>query len=164
MQIPTGMAKRDKVLAVSVGLATIGVCVFSASASVGALFIFKEVIIMYDNISKKLKDLAKAVFLIGVIVSVIAGISMIDSDDDLIFGGFLVMLLGSVVSWASSWFIYGFGELIEKVTNIERYKCGGSAKSGSVSERVNELARLRSQGLITEEEYQNAMLKNEKGE
>ena len=32
-----------KALAVSVSLATIGVCVFCASASVGALFIFGEV-------------------------------------------------------------------------------------------------------------------------
>ncbi|MBR2370420.1 MAG: hypothetical protein IKA82_00205 [Clostridia bacterium] len=90
---------------------------------------------MYDNISEKLKALAKAVFLIGVIVSVTVGLFMISSDnEDLIPVGLLEMLLGSVASWVSSWFIYGFGELIEKVTNIERSKCGGSPKVESVSE------------------------------
>lgn len=39
MQIPTEYGEDYIVLAVSVGLATIGVCVFSAVASVAALFI-----------------------------------------------------------------------------------------------------------------------------
>ena len=39
MQIPTEYGGNNIVLAVSVGLATIGVCVFSATASVVALFI-----------------------------------------------------------------------------------------------------------------------------
>jgi hypothetical protein len=39
MQIPTEYGEDYMVLAVSVGLATIGVCVFSAVASVAALFI-----------------------------------------------------------------------------------------------------------------------------
>ena len=40
MQIPTEYGEDYTVLAVSVGLATIGVCVFGAVASVAALFIF----------------------------------------------------------------------------------------------------------------------------
>ena len=40
MQIPTEYGEDYIVLAISVGLATIGVCVFGASASVGALFYF----------------------------------------------------------------------------------------------------------------------------
>ena len=39
MQIPAEYGGNYLVLAVSVGLATIGVCVFSAVASVAALFI-----------------------------------------------------------------------------------------------------------------------------
>ena len=39
MQIPTEYGEDYIVLAVSVGLATIGVCVFCAAASVAALFI-----------------------------------------------------------------------------------------------------------------------------
>lgn len=41
MQIPYGYC--DKVLAITVGLATIGVCVFCVLTSVGALFYFTEV-------------------------------------------------------------------------------------------------------------------------
>ena len=42
MQIPTEYGVKYIVLAVSVGLATIGVCVFGAAASVAALFICKK--------------------------------------------------------------------------------------------------------------------------
>lgn len=41
MQIPTEYGEDYIVLAVSVGLATIGVCVFGAVASVAALFLLK---------------------------------------------------------------------------------------------------------------------------
>ena len=42
MQIPTEYGEDYIVLAISVGLATIGVCVFSAVASVAALFILTK--------------------------------------------------------------------------------------------------------------------------
>ena len=42
MQIPAEYGGNYLVLAVSVGLATIGVCVFSAVASVAALFIYAK--------------------------------------------------------------------------------------------------------------------------
>ena len=42
MQIPTEYGEDYIVLAVSVGLATIGVCVFCAVASVAALFILSK--------------------------------------------------------------------------------------------------------------------------
>ena len=42
MQIPTEYGEDYIVLAVSVGLATIGVCVFGAVASVAALFVLER--------------------------------------------------------------------------------------------------------------------------
>ena len=47
MQIPTEYGEDYIVLAVSVGLATIGVCVFSAVASVAALFIWETIVLYY---------------------------------------------------------------------------------------------------------------------
>ena len=44
MQIPTEYGENYMVLAVSVGLATIGVCVFSAVASVAALFVLSNLL------------------------------------------------------------------------------------------------------------------------
>ena len=48
MQIPAEYGEDYNVLAVSVGLATIGVCVFSAVASVAALFVFARFLPMND--------------------------------------------------------------------------------------------------------------------
>lgn len=69
---------------------------------------------MYDNISKKIKDLSKLFFIIGSIVSVIAGIVMMSFKDIFILFGLLVIAVGVFVSWASSCLVYGFGELIDR--------------------------------------------------
>lgn len=80
---------------------------------------------MYSNIGGKIKVLAKIICIIGIIVSVISGlgiiiVSSISYNPGLsVFGGLLVIVLGILFSWLSTFFIYGFGELIEKVTEIE---------------------------------------------
>ena len=74
---------------------------------------------MYDNIGKKIKGLAIAVFAIGAIVSFIKGFEMIDSNTDSSFDGILVIILGSFIAWISSWVLYGFGELVDKACDIE---------------------------------------------
>ena len=121
---------------------------------------------MYDNIGKKLKGLAKAMCIIETIGGVIAGIVMMaDGGDEEIFIGFLIMALSFFVAWVSSWFLYGFGELVDKVTDIERNTRSGERKSETQakidSERIDKIEKLRSQGLITEEEYQQAISKEQ---
>ncbi|MBR3934300.1 MAG: hypothetical protein IKJ68_10400 [Clostridia bacterium] len=65
---------------------------------------------MFDNIGGKIKILAQVLCWLGVIASVICGFSiMVDSDDV----GFLIVVIGPLVSWVSSFFLYGFGQLIE---------------------------------------------------
>ncbi|MCH5212283.1 MAG: hypothetical protein J1G06_04650 [Oscillospiraceae bacterium] len=68
---------------------------------------------MFDNIGGKIKTLAQVVCWIGIIGSVISGIVMIATDDDLAFLGVIVIVIGSLVSWVSSFTLYGFGHLIE---------------------------------------------------
>ena len=68
---------------------------------------------MYDNIGEKIKDLAKASFIVAAIAEVITGIALIATDEDLIGYGLLVMFVGPIVAWVSSWLLYGFGQLIE---------------------------------------------------
>lgn len=75
---------------------------------------------MYKNIGPKIKGLAKAIVIVEAIVSVIIGIALMASDDGLVVSGLLVMLVGPTVAWVSSWVLYGFGELVDKVCNIER--------------------------------------------
>ena len=39
-------------------------------------------------------------------------------DEDLILFGVLTLILGPAVAWVSSWLLYSFGELIDKVFEI----------------------------------------------
>lgn len=121
---------------------------------------------MYDNIGGKIKGLAKATFIVEAIAAVITGIALMDSDDDMFPVVLLVMVVGPIVAWVSSWLLYGFGELIDKTCDIARNTYGRERKSEAQSkvdyERISKIEKLRSQGLITEEEYQQAISKNDK--
>lgn len=66
---------------------------------------------MFENISGKLKVSAKVITVAGVIISVINGFVMMNQTA---LGGLLMMAIGSLLSWASSFVIYGLGELIEQ--------------------------------------------------
>lgn len=74
---------------------------------------------MFKNIGGKIKGLAKVNCIVGIAISVVVGIGMIDSGNDaMIAVGVLVMIVGLLVSWIGSFFVYGFGELIENTTVI----------------------------------------------
>lgn len=73
---------------------------------------------MFNRIGEKLKGLATILCIIGIIISIIVGGTMA-SNEYLVGKGVLIMIVGSLFSWVSSFFIYGFGELIEKVSSIE---------------------------------------------
>lgn len=121
---------------------------------------------MYDNIGGKIKGLAKAIFIVEAIAVVITGIALMAFDGDMIPLGLLVMVVGPLVAWVSSWLLYGFGELVDKTCDIARNTHGGERKSEAQLkvdyERISKIEKLRSQGLITEEEYQQAISKNDK--
>ena len=74
---------------------------------------------MYDNIGKKIKGLAKWMFIVEAIAAAIAGLALMFTDEELIIFGLLALLLGPIVAWVSSWLLYGFGELVDKVCDIE---------------------------------------------
>ena len=66
---------------------------------------------MYDFIGDKIKGLAKAIFFVEAIASVIGGLILISIE--LAIVGILVIILGPLVAWVSSWLLYGFGQLID---------------------------------------------------
>lgn len=68
---------------------------------------------MFGNIGRKIKTLAQVVTWMGIIGSIVVGISMLSINDDFIFLGLLIMILGSFLSWVSSFVLYGFGQLVE---------------------------------------------------
>lgn len=117
---------------------------------------------MYENIGGKIKMMAKITAIVLAAAAVIAGIAvLIVTEGDGALIALPIMIIGPFFAWISSFILYGFGELIDKVSEIERNTRGGATKSREQSkaddERVKKLERLRSQGLITEEEYRNAL-------
>ncbi len=92
---------------------------------------------MFDNIGQKIKILAKVLCLIGIIVSIIAAIIMFSfvdtssmaSKDSIYMGiGLAFLLIGSLLAWGSSLFMYGFGELIDNVCDIKISICGDESE------------------------------------
>lgn len=71
---------------------------------------------MFENIGDKIKTLAKICCLIGIIGSVITGIILISSINVLV--GIAITIGGALLSWIGSFFVYGFGELIESNAEI----------------------------------------------
>lgn len=120
---------------------------------------------MYSNIGGKIKGLAKAIFIIQTIATVIMGLVFIANGldsyylgDEAVITGVLLMIIGPLVAWISSWLLYGFGELIDKVCYIALNTHNGVRKSEAQPkvdyEKISRLEKLRSQGLITQEDYQ----------
>lgn len=109
---------------------------------------------MFDNIGSKIKALAKVICWAGIIISLIVGIIMLASGGDVGSGvGVIVMIVGSLGSWIGSFFTYGFGELIEKTTEIaENTKSLHSANMGA-DDKLEFLEKWKAQGLIDEDEY-----------
>lgn len=107
---------------------------------------------MYSNIGKKIKVLAKVLAWIGIAASVISGLGMMIASsragDAMAFIGFLTMILGSLLSWVSSFVLYGFGELVENSAVI-----AGKKKKPS-GDKETALFKMKEEGLITEEEYE----------
>ena len=73
---------------------------------------------MYDNIGSKIKGLAKVTFYVEAVAAIIGGIALMVEDEDLAAMGLLLMIVGPLVAWVSTWLIYGFGELIDKACDI----------------------------------------------
>lgn len=74
---------------------------------------------MFTEIGKKIKNWARAIFVIEAICAIIAGLVMAFSDSDMILYGLLTAVAGFFVAWVSTWLLYGFGELVDKVCDIE---------------------------------------------
>ena len=76
---------------------------------------------MFDDIGSKIKTLARVVCWIGIALTGITGILVMSREfgDNVLFGG-AILIVGPLSSWIGSSFLYGFGELIEKTTEIAK--------------------------------------------
>ncbi|MBQ8196821.1 MAG: hypothetical protein IJZ73_02030 [Clostridia bacterium] len=74
---------------------------------------------MFDNIGEKIKHLAIASTIIGCILS-LAGSIYYGVVYDEVFVPMAILIVGCLISWVSSFVLYGFGELIIQTTNISK--------------------------------------------
>jgi hypothetical protein len=73
---------------------------------------------MFTNVGGKIKTFAQVTAILGILGSVIGGLSLTSLDGTL---GFLIIIAGSLIAWLTSLFLYGFGELVENTAKIESY-------------------------------------------
>ncbi|MCI6825275.1 MAG: hypothetical protein PUF84_02355 [Ruminococcus bromii] len=80
---------------------------------------------MFKNIGSKIKTLSKVVCWLGIIVSILIGlifiVASVMSGNGMVYGiiiGLICIVGGSIASWIGSFFTYGFGEIIDKLTEI----------------------------------------------
>lgn len=77
---------------------------------------------MYKNIGVKIKFLAIGIAIFMSVIEFLLGISIIADAayNEQIALGLIYMFVGPPLTWISSWILYGFGELIDKATAIEK--------------------------------------------
>ena len=86
-------------------------------------------------------------FYIQVIIYGILGIFLAISMAPIgILVGIVVFLIGSLIAWISSWLIYGYGELIDKMSDIAEILQGKDRRGDT-------LKKLLSKEFISKEEY-----------
>jgi hypothetical protein len=127
---------------------------------------------MFSNIGGSIKILAKSVLWIGIIGSVIGGFVYFALYDELgfdgessVIAGLVYLICGVLGSIASSLILYGFGELIEKTTEIARNTSRASSTAKTVdNEKMKNLISWREQNLISAEEFEKKKQELLKGE
>ena len=110
---------------------------------------------MYDEIGKKIKKLAIATFVAEAIASIILGILFIIEHFELLWI-LVAFIAGPIVAWVSSWLLYGLGEIIDRLCAIDRNTRGevkSNAQTKEDDKKISQIERLRTKGLISEEEY-----------
>lgn len=76
---------------------------------------------MFDNIGGKIKTVVKTTCIVEIISCVITGVVLLVNEQT--WQGFSVMFGGSILAWISSFYMYGFGQLVEN-SDIIAKQCG----------------------------------------
>ena len=88
---------------------------------------------MFDNIGGKIKALATTITVLGMIASIICGTGIIMEDYEQLALGILIILGGSLVSWISTFILYGFGELISHLQHLRYHMADLSKRVSKIS-------------------------------
>lgn len=117
-------------------------------------------LIVFEDIGAKIKAVTKVFCWVSIIVSVIAAFVMFYmagesySTEGFYNGmGWVFLIVLPLGSWLTSLFVYGFGELIERTTEIAE-----STKEQTKTSQ-NKMDGLYKVGLVTQEEYAEWIVK-----
>ena len=125
----------------------------------------------YSNIGNKIKALAKWTFIVESFGAIIGGIVTLGVMEDESWIGLLIILFGPIIAFVSSWILYAFGHLVQ--TTEDNYKLNArpnasapqksEAQAKADNERIKKIEALRAAGMITEEEYLDAVARVNNG-
>ena len=91
---------------------------------------------MFKNIGKKIKAFAITLTWVGIIGSVISGLLLMAHS---VILGFLVIFIGAIASWLSSFTLYGYGQLIAATESTTYYSQQCLGKLGEIEEKLDHL-------------------------
>ncbi len=121
---------------------------------------------MFNNIGQKIKGLALASSILGIIASILVGIGLSASVNP--FLGLILAILGSFICWISSFVLYGFGELVDNSSKLVKMSDKGirydEPKHITKTDRITLAEKCRASGIINEIEYQELINNISKGE
>ncbi len=89
---------------------------------------------MFSNIGGKIKGLALAVTVLGIVGSSLAGIGSMAINPVV---GIITIVIGAVASWLGSLVLYGMGQLIENSDEIVEYLEAISQTNVSIFNIIN---------------------------
>ena len=121
---------------------------------------------MFTNIGEKIKRLVKFFACVGMILSVLFAVLMV------LFGGAVGIIIGPLVgvvlfllSWISSWLMYGYGEMIQRLISIDN-KLNGNRPYGYNKPKSVQVSQVKKVDNDSDKEvlYQFAMEQIEKGQ
>lgn len=96
---------------------------------------------LFTNVGGKIKTLVKVLFVLEAIAAVVVGLWLI-SVDVLAIIGIGIMIIGPFVVWILSWFVYGFGELVDRTCRIDEKLNPHASNSKATNQDSAELPDL----------------------
>ncbi len=111
---------------------------------------------MFNEIGKKIKGLASVIAWLGIIASAIMGFTSMRFSA---LAGILIIAIGALASWISSFMLYGYGELIDQTSQMNEKFSSLRVPQNEFEAKWRLLRELMEQGIITEEEYKEALTK-----
>ena len=106
---------------------------------------------MFNNIGEKIKSIARLFTWLGIGISIVVAVALFTTEEDLLIAlGLGVMIIGSLLSWVSSFLLYGFGQLIQN-SDILAGRITLEEVIADEKQKTQELANQTQEGMREEE-------------